>query len=660
MGRKTTTLHTRQGATKIALLLCLLCLAACANIGSPDGGRYDEEPPRVVWSSPNNKAVDQQGRKIKIAFNEYIKLESASEKVVISPPQEEQPNVRAVNKTVRVDLYDTLRPNTTYTIDFADAIVDNNESNPMGKYTFSFSTGPEIDTMEVSGTVLSAENLEPVKGILVGLHPLDSLFDDSLFTTQPLSRVGRTNGSGQFTIKGVKDGRYRAFALMDMDNNYAFTQKAETIAWDTITLTTSQRPDLRPDTVWRDTITIEKIRMVPYIHYFPDDVVLLSFLEAGQDKHLLKTTRERPESFTLFFTAPQDSLPSIVGFYFDADKCLVPEPTEGKDTIVYWITDTCVAYADTLRFALTYLDTDTAGIDLPRTDTLELIPKTSHEKIAQQRQKQIDDWDKEREKKIKRAKEPLPFEQNPYVQRFLEMKTRPGTSIAPNQNITLQWSEPIAAYDSLKVHFRMKVDTLFVDEPFLLEPSERNAREFTLYAEWQSGAAYKLELDSAAFVSHMQTPSKASSTDIKVRTDDEFGSIFVKLVGTDEHCIVQLLDKSDKPVTEAEADESGRANFFYLKPQDYYLRLYIDRNQNGQWDTGEYATQTPPEEVFYFPKAIPLRAKFDVEQSWDYRSIPRTEQKPKEITKQKADKEKSVKNRNQQRDEEKAKQKKKK
>ena len=213
----------------------MLFAMACANIGSPDGGPYDETPPRVIASTPGNQATNANKQKIAIQFNEYIKIENASEKVVVSPPQTEAPNIRAVGKQVRIDLFDTLQPNTTYTIDFADAIVDNNEGNPMGNYTFSFSTGEHIDTMEVSGYVLNASDLEPIKGILVGLFEEneDGIVPDSLFLTHHFDRVSRTNGSGRFVIKGVaRDRRYRAFALKDVDGNFMFTQKSELIAFD--------------------------------------------------------------------------------------------------------------------------------------------------------------------------------------------------------------------------------------------------------------------------------------------------------------------------------------------------------------------------------------------------------------------------------------------
>ena len=194
-------------------ILTLLLVVSCASMAQPDGGEYDEIPPKVVSCSPADRSAGIQTRKARITFDEYVKLENASEKVIVSPPQIEPANIRADGKRIKIDLNDTLKPNTTYTIDFGDAIEDNNEGNPMGNYTYSFSTGDDIDTMEVAGTVLNAQDLEPVKGTLVGLYPADENLTDSTFLTTPFSRVSRTNGSGRFAIKGVKRGYYKVFAL---------------------------------------------------------------------------------------------------------------------------------------------------------------------------------------------------------------------------------------------------------------------------------------------------------------------------------------------------------------------------------------------------------------------------------------------------------------
>ena len=140
-------------------LLCILILAACASIGSPDGGPRDFTPPKVVKCQPANMSVNNRDKKLTLTFDEFIVLENASEKVVVSPPQKEMPEIRTSGKRIHITLNDSLKENTTYTVDFSDAIVDNNEGNPMGNFTYAFSTGTEIDTMEVSGTLLEAENL---------------------------------------------------------------------------------------------------------------------------------------------------------------------------------------------------------------------------------------------------------------------------------------------------------------------------------------------------------------------------------------------------------------------------------------------------------------------------------------------------------------------
>ena len=633
--------------------LLMLILMACASIGNPDGGIYDEIPPKVVSASPDNKATGNKSKKISILFNEFIKLENANEKVIVSPPQIEPANVRADGKRVKITLYDTLRENTTYTIDFSDAIEDNNEGNPMGNYTYSFSTGESIDTMEVAGTVLNAQDLEPIKGILVGLYPADSTFSDTLLSSTPFQRISRTNGSGRFSIKGVKPGRYRTFALKDVDGNFIFNQKSEMIAFDTAVIETSSKPDIRMDTIWRDSTHYDSIRVIPYTHYLPDDIVLLAFLEEGQDQHLLKTEREDPYSFKLYFTAPADSLPIIEGLNFDA-TCLVAEATEKNDTITYWITDTMYSQQqDTLTLALTYLETDTLGQLTPHTDTLELVPKERYEKLQKEKQKLIDGWKKEQEKKLKKAKEPLPMEENPYEKTWLEVSAKPSGNIDPNQNVRITAKEPILRVDTTRVHFYIKKDTDWIEAPHLFLPVEHNQSSYMLYAEWEPEQQYQFVADSAAFLSIMGHESKPMKNEFKVRSLEEFGSIFVHAIIPDTNVVVQVMNRSDKVVAEQRADSTGRADVYYLKPAEYYLRCFIDRNGNGLWDTGEYATGRQPEDVFYFPKPLTLKAQWDMEQDWDVKSIERAKQKALAITKQKPDKAKSVKDRNRQREEEK-------
>lgn len=647
---------------RFAILFLISVIAAfvvlsCANIGSPDGGRYDETPPVVVSASPADRSVNVRSSKVSILFDEFVKLNGANEKVVISPPQLEMANVRAAGKKIKVTFYDSLQSNVTYTVDFADAIEDNNEGNPMGFYTYSFSTGSVIDTLEISGHVLAAADLEPVKGMLVGLYRVDSTYADSLFRTKAMIRVARTNGSGQFSIKGIAPGSYRIFGVQDADGDYRFSQKSEAIAFDTTVHVPTCRPDLRMDTCWRDSIYYDSIRVVPYTHYFPDNIVLRSFLEGSQDLHLLKSERPEPDWFKLYFTAPMDTLPVIRGLNFN-DSCLVLESSEKNDTLTYWVTDTLFTHStDSLEIEIRSLDTDTLGHLVWLTDTLTLVARKGWAKIREERQKKIDDWNKDYAKRLKRSKTPLPPEKNPYEQEFLTTKITPAGALDPNRNVLVQISEPIASVDTSCIHLYQMRDSNLYEEPFLFLPTPNNAKAYTMYAEWQPDQRYAVSVDSAAFTGIMGHVNRKERTEIRVRKLEEYGTLIINLLHPDTCIMVQLLNASDKVVRQQRASADGVAEFYYLRPETYYMRCFVDRNANGIWDTGEYATMMQPEQVYYFPKPMNVRAGWDVEQEWDVLGIPLLHQKPLRLVRQKADRKKTPRDRNKERDAEKKKRK---
>ena len=302
-------------------LLALILFSACAKMGSPDGGWYDETPPKVIGASPADKATNVKTKNIKIYFDEFIKIEDAQNKVVVSPPQLEAAEIVGKGKYIDIKLLDSLKENTTYTIDFSDAISDNNEGNPLGNYTYSFSTGEVIDTMEVSGYVLESENLEPIKGILVGLY---NNLSDTVFCKEPMLRVSRTDSRGHFVIKGIAPGSYRIYALQDADGDYVFNQKSEKIAFSHDIIVPSSRPDIRQDTTWVDSLHIKSIEQVPYTHFLPDDIVLRAFTETLTDRAFIKSERKEADHFTLYFTYgnEKDGIenPDLLAFWYDPTR----------------------------------------------------------------------------------------------------------------------------------------------------------------------------------------------------------------------------------------------------------------------------------------------------------------------------------------------------
>jgi len=607
-------------------------------MGSPDGGWYDETPPSVVGATPADRATGVDAKRIKIYFNEYVTLDNASEKVVVSPPQLETPDIKGMGKSIQIALKDSLKKNTTYTIDFSDAISDNNESNPLGNYTYTFSTGDVIDTMEVSGYVLESENLEPIKGILVGLY--DNL-EDSAFTKLPLLRVSRTDSRGRFCIKGVAPGNYRIYALQDVDANYMFSQKSEKIAFTHDIIVPSSKPDFRQDTTWIDSLHIKSIDRVPYTHFMPDNIVLRAFTEVMTDRYFLKSERTEPDHFTLFFTYGSDKLPDIKGLNFNSDDAFIIESNEKKDTVTYWIKDTALVNKDTLRMELSYMMTDTAGVLQYYTDsTFEALAKTSYERRMKQKQKDYDEWKKEQDK-LKKDGEPydsiMPKEP-------LTFTLKASSEMRPDQNVYMDFQRPLSKIDTSAIHLYSKHDTLWYRSRF--EFDKVRDRYYVIRGEWRPEIEYSLEIDSAAFEDIYGNVSTKEKLGFKVKSNDAFSTLLMNITSlSDSNLVVQLLDASDKVVREAKAI-NGVVEFYYLEPGKYYIRMFVDHNGNGIWDTGKYSDNMQAEEVYYYPQMIECRAKWDITESWNPLEMPLNRQKPSEIVKQKPDKEKKIRNRN--------------
>jgi uncharacterized protein (DUF2141 family) len=625
------------------MLHSLFFLSGCARMGSPDGGWYDDTPPRVLKSTPDDRGTGVTGRKVVINFDEFIKIEDAQNKVIVSPPQIEMADIKAAGKRIVVSLKDSLKENTTYTIDFSDAISDNNEGNPMGNYTFMFSTGTQIDTLQVAGYALNAENLEPVKGILVGLYPADSLTSE-LFHTQPMMRVSRTNGSGFYNIKGVAPGRYNVFALQDADGDFVYGQKSEMIGFSHVVIEPSVTRATRQDTVWTDSLHISTIKRIDYDRFLPDDMTLLCFQAPQTDRYLVKTERKEPEKIGFYFSYGSDSLPRLRGLNFEADSAFVVEPSEHRDTVVYWLRDTTLVNQDTLRIEATYLSTDSTGLLYEKTDTIEAMPKVPYAKRMKEKEKEYEKWKKEQDKKKKHDE---PYD-SVMPRQALQVKLSVGGSMAPNQNIVLQMPEPLAACDTAGIHLYSKIDTLWYESPHQFE--QLSTRAYLLRGEWRPGVEYSFEVDSAAFRGIYGLVSNPIKQGIKISTDDEFSTLQMNIVGLPDSSaiVVQLLDGSDKVVRSTVAD-GGTADFFYVRPSKYYVRAFVDTNGNGIWDTGNYDEDLQAEPLYYFHEQIECKAKWDVVRRWDVNERPRYRQKPLAITKQKPDKEKQQRNRNAQR-----------
>ena len=228
---------------------------------------------------------------------------------------------------------------------------------------------------------------------------------------------------------------------------------------------------------------------------------------------------------------------------------------------------------------------------------------------------------------------------------FLTYKINNAQSMDPDKNIDFIFEEPLDTVDLSKIHFSMKVDTLYVPAKFLFRQVPDNIKTYRLYAEWEADSTYQVEVDTGAFVNIYGKRSEALKRAIRMKPLDSYSTLFVVLQGSWDNAIVQLLSGSDKVVKSTKAT-NGHADFYFITPGTYYLRLFRDLNGNGIWDTGDYDQHLQPEPLYYYPSELALKAQWEITQDWNPTALPLAKQKPQKITKQKPDKEKTIKNRN--------------
>lgn len=611
----------------------LVALFGCASVGNPDGGAYDDIPPRIVSTSPGENQTNVRKNKIVLEFDEYIKIENASSKVIISPPQVEQPEIKVTGKKIQIELFDSLRDNTTYSIDFSDGIVDNNEGNPLGNYCFRFSTGDRIDSLEISGYVLKAEDLEPISGVTVGVY---SDLSDTAFTTKPLDFISKTDEYGHFTIRGLAEGKFRVYAVRDMDQTFNFSQKNELIAWIDSPVVTRCEQRTRRDTIWTYEETVDTILERTYTHFFPDELVLLAFTPKPTEQYMKTSGRPSHEKVIMSFAMPLDSMPVIRGLNFNEEDAYIVEHTERYDSLTLWMKDTLVYYMDTLKMSVTYLGTDTLGMLVEMTDTLSLSPRRSRDRILRDQARRQEEDAKElerRRRQLERAGDSVALAKllAPKIS-YLDLVVSGGRSLNIGEPITLTAKEPITFLSDTAIHVEMREDTIWKNIPFIFNPDSINIMEFTILAEWRPEELYRITVDSASIQGIYGKINNRITEDVQFAKLETFGALTVNVTNAKPSYIAQIMDKSGK-VLRSEKVTGGIADFFLLKPGDHYVRLFDDINGNGVWDSGDWDGKLQPEPVYYINHKYSIRADwYDDTEEWDVTELPLYKQKPDAIS----------------------------
>lgn len=602
------------GLGSLFVVAAALLLAACASIGRPEGGPRDMTPPVMVSSTPAPGSVNVSNGRIDIVFDENITLDDPMNKIVVSPPQKKQAQISSNGRRVRITLRDTLRDSTTYTVDLADAVRDLNEGNILDGLAIDFSTGPSIDTLMISGIVFEGRTLEPAQGMIVGVY--STPVADTALTTLPMERITKTNALGRFTIRNLKPGSYRVFAINDLNHDFHW-DRSEDIAFLDRDISPSTMAIEVTDT-FTDAAGNDSLVTRPATRFLPDDILLTWFNENYKPLYLVKHERPDAGRLTLEMSTRSDSLPQLTllntvraGARLDREAVLQSSP--GLDSLTYWLRDTTLIGSDTLKIAARYLHTDTLDNITFTTDTLTFALRQA-------------------KKKKKRDEETDSVPKLEFVNIGISSRQPQDLNIP----LLFETSAPTASIDSAGFRIEELVDSIWMPVAARIPSPPDSLQPMKLLTEmtWKPKTKYRVTIDSLAVTDIYGNHNRPFVQEVSTHAIEDYAALFFNIgdLGPDS-AIVELLS-SDKPVR-LEPVRNGVATFEYVTPGAYYARLFIDRNHNGRWDTGSVADTVQPEDVFYFSKKLNLKKNWDVEQQWNIYETPVDLQKPEDIKKNK-------------------------
>ncbi len=541
------------------LIFTAILFFACAKQVAITGGPRDTKPPVMVKSSPVNGSVNFNNKTIYIQFDEYIKLNSLSQKLIVSPPVEEAPEIVIKGKGIKISLNpELLQPNTTYSFNFNDAIADNNENNALNSFVYAFSTGETIDSLSFSGKVLDAFTKAPVTDAWVVLY--DSLSDTAINTLSP-SYITKVDKEGKFIIPFVHEKDYHVFALKDNNYNYLFDIPDEEIAFS--------------DSVYRPGVTeipgTDSIK-AKFINY-PKDLELLLFKENKQTQYIKSYNRLNPNCLEVLFNSTQ-----YAGYELkvEGDEDAVLFAKQNPDTIKVWLKNETLINSDSVGVLCRY--TYPNYPDSVKTDTLVfrrplLMQKDSVAKIT-----------------VNPVKE-------------------------PHKKLTIAVSAPVSDFDKSKLKLELKSDSVYIPSEFKLVRDSLNPVLIFFDSQILEKTDYRI-ITEPGFVKDIYGNTNVADTfDVSTGSSSEYGNLKISLSGDSESFIIQLLS-GDKVIAESVGVE-GVAEFVYIKPGQYKIRAIDDLNSNGRWDTGDYSIKKQPEPVYYYPSDYEIRGNWNHDIEWN-------------------------------------------
>ncbi|MFH1160213.1 MAG: Ig-like domain-containing protein [bacterium] len=562
----------------ILLLCCLTFLLSlftfhCANPVTPEGGAKDTQPPKVTECTPGNYSTHFTAKSIRITFDEFIALKSSGSEIMISPPLDQSPDYKLRGKSVLVDFDDTLARNTTYIINFGKAISDITENNIFTDFNYVFSTGSYLDSMTLTGHVVSAFDNQPQPDVYALLYTdsYDTIPFDSLPYLVKPRYSARTDQQGNFTFLNLKYDAYKLFILNDQTGELKFNMPGEKIAFcDSL---------VYPWTVVKQPVDSLESDSVPepntLIHM---PLLLRIFEEIDSTQKITKSEFVKQDLLLLVFKYPARK-PVFTPLNMDRTSlwCL-EEFTRNNDSVMLWIT---AKIPDTLFLKITENGTIL--------DTLKLTEKKPQVK--------------------KNKKE----EENP-ESLTLAWSPRGGTFNQYKYDLTGTFSYPISTYSLSAIKVIKDKDTLSPAVSF----TDSIYRSIRIRFNWKEGKSYTVWMPDSVFVSFNGLSHDTLRYFCTTALARDLGSLLlnVDISQNPGNYIIQLQTEKGKTVEEQYLIATRKVKFAFIPPGKYMIKAILDSNGNKRWDTGNYLKRLQPEQVFYFPKTIELRGNWDLEEEW--------------------------------------------
>lgn len=580
--------------TVTSLLIPLAFIYSCANMGMPKGGPKDKTPPVIVKSIPEPNQLNFKESKIRITFDEFVVPEEMNDKFIVSPPTSKRPTFKTKGKTFMVDLNEKLLPNTTYSLDFKDGIVDNNEQNKYRDLRLAFSTGSHLDTLRIVGFVRDAFTLEPAKNCLILLYKGTS---DTLVHKSKPDFIGKTNAMGFFAVTNLPSASYQLYAISDVDNNLKYTAGVDSIAFMDKRIEPTAEYQPKRDTVVTGADTLVVLGKT---RFYPDPLNFSLFFEKGFDLSLDKYERPNRKTVNLtFIGSTADTFQVEVLNAKPKGEWNLIERSRNADTLKVWLTDSLVYKRDTLALRLSYLQKDSLGHFFTKKDTIKLY--LAEDQAARQEK------NKHKERR-KMAEEPTSVVISSSLASFLD----------PYRDIRIESPEPIQSFDTSKVSLYVKKDTSYVRIFAKIKQDQSNQRRYLISYPWEFETNYKLNIDSTALKTIYGMYGKTFKSEFKTQSEEHYGKIIFWIKNVKGPTLIQLLenDKDEHVLKQLSINKDGEITLPFLEPKKYLMKAIFDKNNNGKWDSGDLKEKIEPEEVCYYLSVIKVRSNWDNQDSW--------------------------------------------